>query len=353
MEGKKYNIFPYPMEPAHPMLLKLYDDLVEIYKFTKAHYQNEIDAAFDRASEQIGFVLTTTMPVVLEVGKNMLSRISIGSEQLKGTLFEKEISGVFHSMTASKQKSDVSPGTYNLVFFWYDAIKLRLKTDWMEPVHMVANLKSEFMGMPYSKTVQFKPWCEPAQWGVLAEPVFKKISNARRTEAIQARYEHEEPAQYLDPGTLITNEKSILVSAIDEVYPELRLAEKLSKYQYAMSPTLPLPPPGSMVASQTGAALGGPATEQPNYPSMQALAEVANIISRYNSSMSDPTPEPVKKTLAGQAMAEIANSLSRYGFQARSVLPGVREPAHSPVVPTDLAYQAFSELSSLLHKYGY
>ncbi len=41
----------------------------------------------------------------------------------------------------------------------------------------------------------------------------------------------------------IIQEKSLLVSAIDEVYPELKLGERLNKAQYAMSPTLPLPPP--------------------------------------------------------------------------------------------------------------
>ena len=73
------------------MVIKLFDDLVAIYRFVKDTYQKDVDAAFDRASQQIGFVVTTTVPVMLEVGEGgALKSLSMGSECLKGTALEKE-----------------------------------------------------------------------------------------------------------------------------------------------------------------------------------------------------------------------------------------------------------------------
>jgi len=41
----------------------------------------------------------------------------------------------------------------------------------------------------------------------------------------------EEPAHWFDPGTIIAAEEGVLITAIDEVYPELRLADRISHYR--------------------------------------------------------------------------------------------------------------------------
>lgn len=68
MEEKVFARIRDWVEPAHPAVVRLYDDLITIYARIREKYQSEIDTAFDRISRQIGFVVTTTVPVVLEVG---------------------------------------------------------------------------------------------------------------------------------------------------------------------------------------------------------------------------------------------------------------------------------------------
>ena len=53
-------------EPAHPGVIRLYDELIQIYREMRKQ-QEEIDAAFDRVASQIGFVVTTTVPVRIEI----------------------------------------------------------------------------------------------------------------------------------------------------------------------------------------------------------------------------------------------------------------------------------------------
>ena len=56
-------------EPAHPGVVRLYDELIQIYRQMREQ-QNEIDAAFDRVASQIGYVVTTTLPVRIEIGED-------------------------------------------------------------------------------------------------------------------------------------------------------------------------------------------------------------------------------------------------------------------------------------------
>ena len=406
MENKTLENMRYCVEPVHPMAVRLYSDLVTIYRFVKDNYQKDIDAAFDRASQQIGFVVTTTVPVMLEVGEGgVIKSITMGSECLKNTPFEKEITAVFDLKKKGEKKINVSAGVYNLALFWYDAVKLRLRTDWMEPAHPVFQLQSELMGMnrspqsalamsqairsqhwmepvhhpgcrpwlepvhthtpwtepfhhmpwmepahphtPWMEPVHHMPWMEPAHphtpwmepahypgcrpWLEPAHPVFQTAADFQ--EAVEAKtFEHTEPVQYLNRVSQIIQERSILVSAIDEVYPELKLGERLNKAQYAMSPTLPLPPPRAvwpgvrepahmMTPSQWAS---GPTP----HPWGQIMAEIAQVIERYG-----PTPDPWK----AQLMSEIASVLGKYSYgmlnpqplpPRAAAWPGVREPAH-------------------------
>ncbi len=381
-ENKTLENMRYCVEPVHPMAVRLYSDLVTIYKFVKDNYQKDVDAAFDRASQQIGFVVTTTVPVMMEVGEGgAIKSLVMGSESLKNTPFEKEIAAVFDLKKKGEKKINVSAGVYNLALFWYDAVKLRLRTDWMEPAQPVYQLQSELMGMrqspqsaqamsqairsqpwmepvhthtPWTEPVHHMPWMEPVHphtpwmepvhypgcrpWLEPAHPVFQTAEDFQKAveaTATAKTFEHTEPVQYLNRVSQIIQEKSLLVSAIDEVYPELKLAERLNKAQYAMSPTLPLPPPRAvwpgvrepahmMTASQWASS---PRPE----PWMQIMAEIAQVIERYG-----PTPEPWKD----QLLSEIANVMARFSYAmlnpqplppGAAAWPGVREPAHMMV----------------------
>jgi hypothetical protein len=382
---------------------------VTIYRFVKDNYQKEIDAAFDRASQQIGFVVTTTVPMMLEVGEGgAIKSLSMGSESLKNTPFEKEIVAVFDLKKKGEHKLMVSPGVYNLALFWYDAVKLRLRTDWMEPAQPVYQLQSELMGMrrspqsaqamsmafqsqpwmepvhhrpwcepvhtPWMEPVHHRPWCEPVHtpwmepvhypgcrpWLEPAHPVFQTATDLKKSTEAKT-FEHTEPVQYLKRMDQIIQEKSILVSAIDEVYPELKLGERLNEAQYAMSPTLPLPPPRAtwpgvrepahMMAAQSAC---GP---WPN-PWRQAVADIAQVLGRYG-----PVPDPWKDEI----LFEIASVLGKYIYgmlnpqplpPGMMAWPGVREPAHmmaaqSASSPQPSPWrQAVADIAQVLGRYG-
>ena len=77
------------VEPAHPTLVQLHDDLVTLYTHIKQVYQPGVDQAFDDVSRQIGYVVTTTVPIVLRISDRTAPfDVQMGSESLKGTLFE-------------------------------------------------------------------------------------------------------------------------------------------------------------------------------------------------------------------------------------------------------------------------
>jgi len=189
-------------EPAHKAV-KLHDDLVGVYTHIREKYQKEIDKAFDRVSRQIGFVVTTTVPVVLEVGdKGAVKHISMGAEHLQDTLFDKELSGVLKRFYDDPVPL-VSAGTYNLYLLWFDALKLKLRTDWMEPAHFH---KERF------------------------------VAKARSELVVP---EVMEPVHWFDPGIAIAVEEAVLISVIDEVYPELRLVDRVGSYRETLRRQVP------------------------------------------------------------------------------------------------------------------
>jgi hypothetical protein len=184
-EGKKFVSIRDWVEPAHPAIVKLRDELVSIYKYIREKYQTEIDEAFDRVSRQIGFVVTTTVPIVLDVEKEgIVKRIRMGAEHLKGTLFDRELSEALKPLLNDPIPA-LSAGAYKLNLLWFDALKLKLRTDWMEPAHfrpggLVERIRPEsaakFVGLKQCE------WCEPAHW--------------------------------FDPGILIATEEAVLIEAI-------------------------------------------------------------------------------------------------------------------------------------------
>ena len=204
-----------PVEPAHPMIVDLHETLISIYKLIREKYQTKIDAAFDEVSRQIGFVVTTTIPVDIEVGANRkLKQVSVGADNLKGTLFEKIAAAVGTSDTLP---ANVAAGKYSIYLLWYPALKLRLRTDFMEPAH--------FAGV--REPAHFGPGVrEPAHVG--PGGLFGSIQAELSTRFVGKVSGFGEPAHWFDPGRAIIAEEAVLIHAIDEVYPELRLAERVS-----------------------------------------------------------------------------------------------------------------------------
>lgn len=200
MEEKAFARIRDWVEPAHPAVVRLYDDLINIYARIREKFQKEIDVAFDRISRQIGFVVTTTVPVVFEIGdKGELKRMSMGAEHLKDTLFDKALSEV---LGPQPDPWKVAAGKYNLYLIWFDALQLKLRTDWMEPAHF---FKEKFMTDIRSSTVA----------GISGK-------------ALKRGWEWQEPAHWFDPGIAIAVEELVLIEAIDRVYPELRLVDRVA-----------------------------------------------------------------------------------------------------------------------------
>ena len=174
--------------------------------------QKEIDAAFDRVAAQIGFVVTTTLPVRVEVAEEgAVKKISFDGEALRGTIFEKELSGFLQEF-AQKPFSGVPAGTYRFYLIWYDALNLKLRFDCCESAHVLQGLLGSLLSQ---------------QGGISASSL--------------VRPEVKEPAHWFDPGMAIAIEDALVILAIDEVYPELRLAERISAGRLAVSQMV-LPP---------------------------------------------------------------------------------------------------------------
>jgi uncharacterized protein YfkK (UPF0435 family) len=186
------------MEPAHPGIIKQYEDLLSIYQVIKEKYQKAIDNAFDNVSRKIGFVVTTTIPIAIEINeKGNVTNLVIGGDNMRGTLFESELQNALSKIKESPIKA--SAGKYCLYAIWFDALKLKLKTEWMEPAHFK------------------KP--------TLTTPV---LNAAIHGSTIAVRPEVMEPAHWFDPQVILQPEEAILISVMDEVYPELNLASRIS-----------------------------------------------------------------------------------------------------------------------------
>lgn len=186
------------VEPAHPVLVQRYGDLVDIYRFIKDSIQPKVDSIFDLVSQQIGFVVTTTLPVKFQIAEGgKIDRVEFAAKNLQGTLFEKEFVPLFKEI-ASKKVGKVAAGSYKLFLIWHEALKLKLKTDWMEPAHFRANPRI------------------PVQAQV-SEELANQLNPGIR-----------EPAHWFDAGFALDREEELLISAIDEVYVDLKLANRVA-----------------------------------------------------------------------------------------------------------------------------
>jgi hypothetical protein len=240
-------------EPAHPGVIRLYDELIQIYRQMREQ-QKEIDTAFDRVASQIGFVVTTTLPVRVEVGEDgVIKGAQLDGESLRGTLFEKEL-GPFVARLKEKKFSGVPAGDFRFYLIWYDALRLKLNRDWFEPAHVLQGVLNSF--------------------------------TAQTIESAAVRPEVREPAHWFDPGIAIAIEDAVVISAIDEVYPELRLAERIATDRLAIrqiGPGIrePAHPPfqeRELFASRIGPGVREPA--HPPYQERDLLAEIRAFLGR-------------------------------------------------------------------------
>ncbi|HTY20801.1 MAG TPA: hypothetical protein VMC44_04120 [Geobacteraceae bacterium] len=258
------------VEPAHPVLVQRFEDLVAIYTLLKDSLQNKVDTVFDRVSKQIGFVVTTTLPVTIQIaGGGKIEKIEFTSKNLNGTLFEQEFTSLFKELTG-KSAGKVGAGNYRLFLLWNEALKLKLKVDWIEPAHF-----RDF------RAAQIQP------------AVVEELA-AQLTPGIR------EPAHWFDAGIAIDKEEEILIAAIDEVYTDLHLAERV------------------------------------------ALARRDSI------RLSPGIREPAHFRAIIEELID-----ARVG---RQLVPGIREPAHfrgiEGLLERDDASQILSELTAVLKKYG-
>lgn len=223
-------------EPAHPAVIKLHQDLVRIYSLLREK-QTHIDDAFDQASREIGFVVTTTLPAQLAIQDNQISEISLAGEHLQGTIFENSFGKLLESLKG--KKLEASSGKFHFYLIWLEALKLKFRTDWKEPAHLQPGrlLKTHWMEPAHPAH-----WMEPAH-------VLREI-NPRWDESIaKVLWEAHEPAHWFDRGALIGMSEAVVIEAIDAVYPELQLIERINRYrrgaQVELNPQ-PLPPRETM-----------------------------------------------------------------------------------------------------------
>jgi hypothetical protein len=210
MADEKFISLRHWVEPAHPGIIKMHDDLVAILTQIRDRYQNTIDKAFDQISRQIGFVVTTTLPVTLEVAEGgKICNVQMGAENLRGTIFEKGFMEVLKPF-AGEQIPSAAAGTYRLQLIWLAALKLRLPCDWCEPAHLFGLDK-----MRLASTISLFDY----------GPI--------------------EPAQWFDPGLLVSVEDAVLIHALDQVYPQLRLIDRIGQIRAAartkVGPHIPEP----------------------------------------------------------------------------------------------------------------
>lgn len=150
-------------------------DLIKIYSAVKAKCQTNIDNAFDKVSREVGYVVTTTIPVNLELEKGKVKRISMGAENLKGTHFEKAMIEALKPLV--DDPIPVSGNAYTVILLWHPAFML-------------------------TRTIVDPQVCEYAH---LLKDIFMHLGER-----------------------VATVKEQLQASAIDQVYPELNFAPRLA-----------------------------------------------------------------------------------------------------------------------------
>jgi hypothetical protein len=229
-----------PVEPAHETAVKLHEDLRSIYRYLKENVQTAIDRAFDTVSRRIGYVVVTTIPVMLKVDSGRLELVGMGAKHLEGTLFADALSDALEDLP-EMENDRITVGTYTLPLIWAEALKVRLRFAWVEPAHF-----------------RLPPLGE------------------RRARSIV--WEAHEPAHWFDPSIRLASSDAVLISVIDEVYPEIGLARSLTAIRqasaYEVGPGVCEPAhPGEMIDRGVSEGRVGPGVREPAHPALRDLME--------------------------------------------------------------------------------
>lgn len=285
-----------PPEPAHVSVIRFYDDIIAILKHIRIKGQDVIDQGFDRVSSQIGFVVATTLPVTAEIAEGgKVQQLSMRGKHLEGTLFEKELLPALKRVVAepipAAQGSFVRQGTYDFYLLWFEALKLRLGAGQFrpppEPAHF--RLAAELA------LARFRPPPEPAHFRFADE--LAKFLREPASSFLGRFRPPPEPAHWFDPGAFISQEEQVVIVALDEVYPELRLVERISAFrrfsEVALNPQ-PLPP--KALAESLGQIF------EPNPDPWRELREVLIRL------ISEPNPDPGRMKM----LEELAEVIRRY-----------------------------------------
>lgn len=216
--------FRPPPEPAHLSVVRYFEDLVAILKHLREFQEKKIDPAFDEIASNIGFVFATTMPVAMVVKEGgEIGEVSLRGEHLKGTLFEKillpVVTELLHGLPGKERR--LQPGAYDFYVIWHEALKLKLGSITFRPPPEPAH----FHPTGESAGISFRPPPEPAHFGGgLAGSLAGRLAGLG---SIIFR-PPPEPAHWFDRGSLISELDQVLIVALDEVYGDLKLLERIN-----------------------------------------------------------------------------------------------------------------------------
>jgi hypothetical protein len=199
----------WPNEPAHPGLVQKLGDVVELYRVIREKVQPAIDKAFDDVSRTIGFVIATTLPIAVTIDENsVVTGVAVGGEQFKGTLFDSKLSDALKPLDG-QTVAGAKAGTYDIYAIWQTALALALQHHWLEPAHAGSG---------------------PSPFALSAQRAEPQLASSRPVTGVH------EPAHFLDAGIQLAPEDTVVIAAIDQVYPELRLAERVAAARIATRP---------------------------------------------------------------------------------------------------------------------
>ena len=280
--------FRPPPEPAHVSIIRHYEDLVAILKLIREKAQPVIDQGFDRVSSQIGFVVATTVPVTAEVAEGgKIKGMTLRGAHLQGTLFEKELLAALKEIMSTKVAAH--QGKYDFYLIWFDALKLKLGSGAFRPPPEPAHFRLA------AELARFRPPPEPAHFSSLE--ALSQFGQEAVTSFLGRFRPPPEPAHWFDPGALVTEAEQVLIVALDEVYPELRLVERISASrleQVALNPQ-PLPPK----ALERLASIFGPVPD----PWTELKVALTKLIE-----VEGPSPQPWREKM----LAEIVEVIRKY-----------------------------------------
>jgi hypothetical protein len=243
---------PEPQEPAHPPIFELQDILRELYTILRDKYQDQINQAFDEVSRDIGFVIATTLPATFHVSeRGIVESLSVpDASPLKGTLLDRTVTGAIKG-ALNDQHSIGKSGDYTVYLIWQPALQFKLRRDWMEPAHW------------------YGPWTEPAHPGRRWLDLVRLTAPERVKELA---WDVREPVHWFTPGAELSALEALHVSLLDEVYPDLRLMDRV-------------------VAARRGARAVLPEVQEPAHfrdllssviqLSPELLTELAQVLRRY------------------------------------------------------------------------